>query len=248
VTRAGGCRERAETGDRAWADERAGRLAGVRPLAVPAGSATGVLEERGPIEPGPRLARGLVTTVYRARLDGRPAALKVFRPRSVARHADRSELDIAEFEYRRNLAFHLVPGLTRYIAEPLGFISLPGVSAVVQELLAGESYYAATRRRGSPPPGVFPHIERIVERAHAAGLYDLDLHALNVLVVEDGGEEIPRLFDFNRIPFHEWPRNPLESLALALGILDRGSRDRRKLRQFHDFDRLDDRIADGGTP
>lgn len=238
-------REWAETGDAAWAGARADRLEGVRPLAFAEGA--GFVEERGPLGVGPRIARGLVTTVYRARLEGRDAALKVFRPRSVRRHSDRSELDIAEFEYRRNVAFHAVPGLRRYIAEPFGFIALPTVSAVVQELLVGESYYAATVRRGTPPDGVFGHLERLVERAHAAGLYDLDLHALNVLVVEEGGEEIPRLFDFNRIPFHEWPRNPIEALGLALGLIDRGARDRRKLRQFHDFGRLDHRLEGGST-
>lgn len=238
----------AEPGDDARARERADRLAAARPLAFGRGDRAGFLEPRGPLEVGPRIAHGLVTTVYRARLDGRDAALKVFRPRSVRRHADRHELDIAEFEYRRNHAFHVVPDLTRYIAEPLGFVTLPTVSAVVQELLAGESYHAATLRRGAPPAGVFEHIERLVERAHAAGLYDLDLHALNVLVVEDGGEQIPRLFDFNRIPFHERPRNPIEALGLALGLIDRGSRDRRKLRQLHDFDRLDDRLAGSASP
>jgi len=235
----------AESGDAAWALERAERLAGVRPLAFAEGDAAGFLDERGALEVGPRIARGLVTTVYRARLEGREAALKVFRPRSVRRHSDRSEFDIAEFEYRRNLAFHVVPELTRHIAEPFGFIALPAVSAVVQELVVGDSYYEATLRRGARPAGVFEHLERLVGRAHAAGLYDLDLHALNVIVVEEDGEEIPRLFDFNRIPFHEWPRNPIEALGLALGLIDRGARDRRKLRQFHDFGRLDDRLAGG---
>lgn len=242
-----GRRAWAETGDSAPARERAERLAGIRPLGFPGGDGEG-FRERGPLEVGPRIARGLVTTVYRARLDGRDAALKVFRPRSVRRHADRHALDIAEFEYRRNLAFHTAPGISRFVAEPLGFVTLPAVSAVVQELLEGESYHAATLRRGAPPAGVFEHIERLVERAHAAGLYDLDLHPLNVLVVEDGEEEIPRLFDFNRIPFYERPRNPIEALGLALGLIDRGARDRRKLRQFHDFDRLDDRLTGSASP
>ncbi len=246
MTTAGGADAWAEAGDRAWADARAERLRGSRPLGFAPGTGD-ALEERGSLEVGPRIARGLVTTVYRARLEGRDAALKVFRPRSVRRHAGRHELDIAEFEYRRNVAFHVAPGLARYVAEPLGFVTRRTVSAVVQELLAGESYYAATLRRGAAPPGVFDHLERIVRRAHAAGLYDLDLHALNVLVVDDGGEDIPRLFDFNRIPFYERPRNPLEALALRLGVLDRGSRDRRKLRQFHDFGRLDHRITGGSS-
>lgn len=234
-------------GDADGADARARALDGVRPVTLVGGGSGTTAAHRGPLAVGPRLARGLVTTVYRADLDGREAVLKVFAPRSVRRHAERHRLGIAEFEHRRNAAFHSVPGLARYVAEPLGFVERADVCAVVQERIHGESYYALHRRRGARPPGVFERLERIVETAHAAGLYDLDLHALNVLVEAQGGEEIPRLFDFNRIPFHERPRNPLESLALRLGLVDRGSRDRRKLRQFHRYRRLDPRIRGGST-
>jgi len=192
----------------------------------------------GPLSVLERLAVGKVTTVYRAGLEGREVALKVFKPRSVRRHASRHSLNIAEFEYERNRAFAEAPELGRYVAAPVGFIHTPGISAMVQELLEGELYYEASRLRGGPLPEVFDLIRHVVELAHARDLYDLDLHAMNVLVVREGGREVPKLFDFNRIPFHEHPRNPFEAFALKTGILDRGSRDRRKLRQFHDFERL----------
>jgi len=192
----------------------------------------------GPLRLLERIAVGKVTTVYRAELDGRDVALKIFKPRSVRRHASRHALNIAEFEYERNRAFAEVPELGRYVASPIGFIHTPGISAMVQQLLVGELYYEASRLRGGPLPQVFEIIRRVVELAHARELYDLDLHAMNVLVVREDGREIPKLFDFNRIPFHEHPRNPFEAFALRTGIVDRGSRDRRKLRQFHDFERL----------
>ncbi len=193
-----------------------------------------------------RLSDGLVTTVYRADLRGSPVALKIFRPRSVRRHAGRDPLGIAEFEYRRNRAFYEAPGLARYVARPIGYFHTPEVSAVVQELLRGELYYDYHRNGGAEElnrvEAPFAHVRRIVELAHDAGLFDLDLHALNVMVVREMGEIIPKLFDFNRIPFYEHPRNPLEALLLRVGVLDVGSRDRRKLRQFHDFRRLGARL------
>lgn len=218
-------------GARGWADRGGGRLERTD------------LEEVHGLE---HLSDGLVTTVYRAVLDGSPVAVKIFRPRSVRRHAGRSPLGIAEFEYRRNLAFYEAPGLARYVARPLGYFHTPAVSAMVQELLLGELYYDYRRGRAAEMPahadGVLAHLQRIVESAHAARLFDLDLHALNVMVVRDSGEMIPKLFDFNRIPFYDHPRNPLEALLLRVGLLDRGSRDRRKLRQLDDFSRLGERL------
>ncbi len=192
-----------------------------------------------------RIAHGKVATVYRAVFEDRPVALKIFRPRSIERHARRHPLGIAEFEFRRNARFHETPGLSRYVARPLGFLQTPGTCAVLQEFIVGEAYLEAARRRGGPLDEVFEHLRRVVALAHAADLYDLDLHPMNVLVVRDGDEEIPRLFDFNRIPFYEHPRNPIEALGLKLGLIDRGSRDRRKLRQFHDFGRLAHRAEPG---
>jgi hypothetical protein len=190
-----------------------------------------------------RLDDGKVTTVYRADLRGSPVALKIFKPRSIRRHAGRSPLNIAEFEYRRNRAFFEAPGLARYVTRPIGYFHAPGVSAVVQELLRGKLYYHYHRTEGAEDPArleaLFAHIRRIVKLAHESELFDLDLHALNVMVVQEVGEPIPKLFDFNRIPFYEHPRNPLEALLLRTRLLDVGSRDRRKLRQFHDFRRLE---------
>ena len=53
------------------------------------------------------------------------------------------------------------------------------------------------------------------------------------------GDFIPRLFDFNLIPFTLRARNPLIGLSMRLGILDRRSRDRRRLEGFDDFRRVE---------
>jgi hypothetical protein len=197
-----------------------------------------VIPELGAVRPLDRLARGKVTTVYRAHLGDRLVALKIYRPAYVRRHAERHSTNIAEYEYTRNQAFRASPDLRRYAAEPLGYLHTPSVSAFAQELLDGEMYYDACLQRGGPLVDVFDHLTRIVEYAHAVDLFDIDLHAMNVLVVDDGGEEVPKLFDFNRTPFYLHPRNPFEALALKTGIIDERTRDRKKLRQFHNFRKL----------
>jgi hypothetical protein len=197
-----------------------------------------VIPSLGTVEPLERLAWGKVTTVYRARLGDRLVALKIYRPAYIHRHFERHGTNIAEYEYSRNQAFRASPELRRYAAEPLGYLHTPVVSAFVQELLDGEMYYDACLERGGPLLHVFDHLTRIVEYAHAVDLFDIDLHAMNVLVVDEGGEEVPKLFDFNRIPFYLHPRNPFEALALKTGIIDERTRDRKKLRQFHNFRKL----------
>lgn len=182
------------------------------------------------------LGEGLRSRVYRARWRGRDAALKVYRPGAIARHARRHPLPLAEFERRQNTLYHRAPGLAPFVAEPLAHVVTTRGQAFLQERLEGQLYYFYFHERGGRvPPELFSKIERIVELAHRAGLYDLDLHSLNVMVVRgEDGEPWPNLFDFNMLPFHARSGNPI-GLLLRLGLLGRRWRDRRKLRDFHNF-------------
>jgi hypothetical protein len=191
------------------------------------------------------LGEGGRSTVYRAVWRGRDVALKVYKAEAVARHARKHGQNLAAYEYERNVLFWRAPGLARYVAEPHGYVAEGGVSALVQERLGGELYYFYFRRRdGKVPPELFEHVRRIVELHHAADLYDIDLHAMNVMVVEEpSGEPVPRLFDFNLVPFHARPRNPIVALALRTGLMSKRARDLRKLRDFHDFRRIEARLV-----
>jgi len=80
----------------------------------------------------------------------------------------------------------------------------------------------------------------VVTLSHEAQLYDIDLHAMNVMV--DRHKGTPKLFDFNQIPFTERPQNPFVGLALKLGLLGRESRDLRKLARFQNFDRVERKL------
>lgn len=188
---------------------------------------------------GERIGEGRRSQVYRARWQGRDVAIKVYRPAAIASHARKVGQPIARFEYERNLQLHGIAGVARYIAEPFGFAIGEDVQFTVQELITGPLYYHYVKSKGRPP-GFRDHLQRLVAGCHAAGAYDLDLHAMNVMVERTpDGDLIPRLFDFNLIPFTLRARNPLIGLSMRLGILDRRSRDRRRLEGFDDFRRVE---------
>jgi hypothetical protein len=77
---------------------------------------------------------------------------------------------------------------------------------------------------------VHAELLRIVSTAHDASFYDLDLHPKNILVQRrtDGLPGVV-LFDFNKIPFHEWPPNVVVRHLVALGYIKPESRDLRHL-------------------
>jgi hypothetical protein len=196
-----------------------------------------------------RLGEGVTCVVCRGEWKGREVTVKLYKASAVEWHARRHRQELAEFEYRRNKAFHEVPGLARYVARPLAYLATGPVSALVQERLDGLLYHRYYRERNGEVPGSLrEHLRRIVELAHEAGLYDVDLHARNVMVVTENGEPIPKLFDFNYIPFYERPRNPFVALLLKIGLLGRRSRDLRKLRRFHDFSRLENNPVHSDYP
>jgi hypothetical protein len=181
------------------------------------------------------LGEGRRCVVHAAEWRGRPVALRLHRSAAVHRHAERHATSLARFEHDRNVALHDVPGLRDHVAQPLGYIDEPGVSALIQERLEGVLYRSYWQdRRGLVDERLEGDVGRIVALAHAAGIYDLDLHAQNVMVV-DRGRPTAVLFDFNMIPWQERAPNPLVGLLLRARLLDPGLRDRRRLRRFHDI-------------
>jgi ubiquinone/menaquinone biosynthesis C-methylase UbiE len=188
-----------------------------------------------------RLGEGKRSMVYRARWRGREVGLKVYKPAAIASHARKHQLPLAEFEHRRNKAFFEARGMSRYVAEPLGFVVEPGFQMSLQEYLDGEVYYFAQREHAAIiSPRFMENLAELVSLSHQAGLYDIDLHAMNVMVDRRTGS--PKLFDFNQIPFTERPQNPFIGFALKVGLLGRESRDLRKLARFKNFDRVERKL------
>ncbi len=191
-----------------------------------------------------KFGEGRRSIVYRARWKDRDIALKVYKDTAIATHARKNPQPIAEFEFLRNSEFFSVPGLDRYVAEPLAFAVTPEVQAIAQEPVDGELYYFFHRERQGEVPASFEgHLQEILRLSHDAGLYDLDLHSMNVLVTrESSGELVPKLFDFNLIPFTLRPQNPAVGWLLRFGLLSKESRDRRRLRGFNDFRHVENRL------
>jgi ubiquinone/menaquinone biosynthesis C-methylase UbiE len=188
-----------------------------------------------------KLGEGKRSVVYRARWRGRDVGVKVYKPAAIARHSRKHKLPLAEFEHRRNKAFFDARGMSKYVAEPIGFIVEPGFQMSLQECLDGEVYYFAQRDHAAfISPKFMDDLAELVSLSHAADLYDIDLHAMNVMVDRQAGG--PKLFDFNQIPFTERPQNPFVGFALRMGLLGRGSRDLRKLARFNNFERVERKL------
>lgn len=197
-----------------------------------------------------RIGEGVTCIVYLAEWRDRQVIVKLYKAGAIERHARLMDEELVEFEYSRNKAFYQAEGMQRYVAEPLAYVCTGGLSAFVQEKLEGELYYHYyTKREGRVADSLFDHVREIVRLSHAAGLYDVDLHAGNLMVVENAeGEAIPKLFDFNFIPFYLHAPNPWVAMLLKLRLVDRGWRDLRKLERFHDFRRFERKIRLFGNP
>ncbi len=190
-----------------------------------------------------KFGEGRRSIVYRAEWQGREIALKVYKETAIATHARKNSKSIAEFEYSRNSTFYGVRGLDRYVAEALACVSTPDLQAIAQEPIHGELYYFHHQRGEELPASFAQHLQEILRLSHDADLYDIDLHSMNVFVTrEPDGELLPKLFDFNLIPFTVRPQNPFVGWLLAAGLVSKKSRDRRRLRKFHDFRHVEDRL------
>ena len=183
-----------------------------------------------------RLGEGKRSTAYRVMWQGRECALKVYNPAAAAKHAQRQPLALARFEYRRNLVLYRAPGLAAHVAQPLAYLAEGSAQAFVQEFIPGV-LFEHFRMDADPAQiaALVASLPELIDKAHAAGIYDLDLHPNNVMVTDDGrGGVIFKLFDFNKIPFHERSPNPLSWLLLRLGLIRPASRDLRRMHLFTD--------------
>jgi hypothetical protein len=182
-----------------------------------------------------RIGEGRHANVFAAHWRGQEVAVKVYRPASVARHRLKFGGSLAGFEFARNAHIRSLRGMARFVAEPLGHASRGDDECLVQERLHGPLYFHYRNAGQTAPPGFKARLTQLVAACHVAGIYDLDLHAMNVIVQQEpDGELIPRLFDFNMVPYTLKPRNAGQWL-MRLGILPAGFGDYRRLARLDDF-------------
>jgi hypothetical protein len=191
-----------------------------------------------------KLGEGGRSVVYGGECGGRQVALKLYKPEGIHNHNKRHRLNIAEYEFQRNKAFYELPGLSDYIAQPLHYMVKPDVCCMVQERLKGPLYYFYYRdMKGEISDGFRQHLQTIISLSHNAEMFGVDMHAFNVIVDESSGEPIPKLFDFNLIPFHELPGISMSKLLLKLGLANKASRDKRLLKNFDTVSKREKKLA-----
>lgn len=180
------------------------------------------------------LGEGRRCIVFAAVHRDRQVVLKLYHSLAVAKHAQRTGGSLARYEYERNVALRGVPHLAPHVAEPITFFAFARCEVFVQEHVWGQPIDAFLRTSPATLCAfVLGEVRLILERAHEADLFDLDLHSKNILVRRSAfGVAQPVLFDFNKVPYHLQPPNPLATLLLKLGMLTPASRDDRHLRRL----------------
>jgi hypothetical protein len=179
-----------------------------------------------------RLGSGRRCTVWQARRGTELVAVKIFNSRAIAKHASRHHEPLARFEFNRNRQLYAVPGLRNNIVRPVSVIDRGHQQILMQDVVCGETvadFRAVANDRDRQR--ICAQLVRIVAAAHDASIFDLDIHSGNILISRARtGQPNVMLFDFNKIPFHEWPPNALAGCLLRLGWIGPRSRDFRLLR------------------
>jgi hypothetical protein len=200
------------------------------------------------IEIGPVIGEGKRSVTLQGVFDGESVVLKVYRRQHVHKYQQRHGLNIAEFEYQRNLAFYSVDALREFAAKPIKITGVDdGYSLVfIQELIEGVTLTELAGQLGGVPDETLRAGELIVRAAEAAGLHDIDLTYPNILVRKTGDGWMPAIYDFNLLPQHLYPPNPVLAIAYRSGLRRKSHRDYRAIRDWYKLSELyrRNRLAD----
>src|SRR5204863_146780 len=124
------------------------------------------------------------------------------------------------FEYRRNCQLYGVDAIRRFIARPIAlFGEDDGYShAFVQQRVEGVRLRALIEQLGAVPSETLAALQTVVQEAHRAGVYDLDLCANNIRVRQTSEGSQPMLFDFNILPAYLYARSPITAFFYKIGL------------------------------
>ncbi|MGH8530404.1 MAG: hypothetical protein ACRETN_11305 [Nevskiales bacterium] len=174
-----------------------------------------------------QLGQGQRSVGYEGRWRGRRVAIKCYRPEFIAKYPRKYGVDIAQFEFDRNFAFHALPGLSALSPEPLRVLRAQDgyTPAFVQEFVSGPDVRGLIRRLGYLPFEFLQRARHAVDTARAHGLHDLDINDGNVRAVQGDDGWRPMIFDFNMMPQHLFAPNPFRKLQFTLGQRDKSFRD-----------------------
>lgn len=186
------------------------------------------------LEPISVAGKGSRSVVFKASFRGDTVAMKAYRPKAIETYRKKYDVNIAVFEMSRNRAFRKVPELLPYSAKPLSVIGHDGRYSLLflQEFVDGIPLVRLVKERHGLPDSLLEAGEKIVRAAEMNELHDLDLGPEDTLARQVKGVWQPVLHDFNLMPQHLFPPNPVIKVAFRSGARKFSHRDYRNLAEW----------------
>lgn len=187
------------------------------------------------LEPLSVIGAGSRSITFKASFRSETVAMKAYRPEVIEKYRKKYDVNIAVFEMSRNRAFRKVPELLPYAAKPLSVIGHDGKHSLVflQELIRESTNMTdLAAGNGGLPESVLEAGETIVRMAELAELHDLDLDPDGMLVRQVRGVWQPVMHDFNQMPQHLFPPNPILKMAFKTGARKKSHRDYQAIGQW----------------
>ena len=180
------------------------------------------------------LGHGRRSTVYAADMLGTTVVVKIYKETYVQKYADKYNADIAEFEYSRNKSFFSQDELKKYTAQPIKILKKDeGYShSFVQEYIHGTDLKTFARKNGYVPDSVLEAGEKILYLAKKINMHDLDISPGNIKIRQVEKLWLPVIYDFNLMPQHLFPPNPIMALAFFTGLRNKSHRDNKSVRSW----------------
>ncbi len=180
------------------------------------------------------LGTGARAHVFQATLGEDRVIAKVYQEQAAKKYRHKYGTDIAEFEYQRNQALYALAPIRKHVARPYRVYreSSEYTHCMIQEYISGRTLKDLINELGHLPKEVLAAGYRVVRQAETHGVHDLDISSKNVMIVEQDGELVLKLYDFNLMPQFQHAPNPFLWMALRLGLRGRSHRDYRNLRKW----------------
>lgn len=182
-----------------------------------------------------KLGSGRRSEVYLATYQEEAVVVKAYKHEYITKYRSRFGVDIGEFEFERNQIAYNSILISEYIAKPYRLLrAAEGFTpALVQEYVDGIWLRDMLKQLGRLPEETLDAGYLIIKEAARLGLYDLDISAGNIQVVQnESGAWLPKLYDFNLMPQYLQPPNPFMRLGFALGLRSKNHRDYRSLKEW----------------
>jgi len=180
------------------------------------------------------IGKGGRAKVYKAKLDNEDVIVKVYNKSVAVKYLEKYNVDIAKFEFDRNVALFEISEIQEYIAKPFRVFSSSSqyTHSIIQEYVSGVILEDLIKELRYLPKEILYAGNLIVNRAEKNGIHDLDISVGNLKINKSSGVWKPKLYDFNIMPQYLFPPNLIVGLGYKFGIRKKSFRDYRSLRNW----------------